>query len=432
MRLPLSSLSLLLLAAACGDQGARDVGPVPGFAEGNNLLVVTLDTTRADRLGCYGFDAARTPVLDRLAARGVLAERALTVAPITLPAHASLFTGLYPIDHGVRDNGIFVLADESHTLAETLAARGYQTAAFVSSFILARATGIAQGFDHFDDRMTSSGGRSVHEVERGAADTVDAALAWLNEGHPEPWFLWLHFFDPHAPYEPPASFAKMAGSPYDREIAHVDQELGRFLERYGQGGRLERTLLVALSDHGEGLGEHREATHGLFVYDSTMQIPLILSHPALRPARIAGQIVLVDLMPTLLEALGVAAPVAMSGASFLGQLSEETPEVWHDAYLETQLPYYYRGIAPLEAMVYGIPAVVTNRWALQELVTPGETGDHVDCDSVDSLVETISGLLTDPHKLAEMGDRGRRMVLENYTWPHVIANMRRVMTPERG
>ena len=359
---------LLALVAACGSDSGQDAdkgapaspadagsshSALSGRAIGCNVLLVTLDTTRADHLGCYGSTVARTPTLDRIAKEGVLVERALTVAPITLPSHASILSGVYPIDHGARDNGIFRVPDETQMLAETLKESGYSTAAFVSTYILSEVYGTGQGFDTYDAHMVGSSGREVAHVERRAASTVNAALKWLEDAPPEPWFLWLHFYDPHQPFDPPAPFDTGFAHPYDGEIAYTDHQLERFLQSYTEE-RLDRTVLVVTSDHGYGLGEHQESTHGQFIYDSTMCVPLLLRHPSLGAGRrLGGQAVVTDIVPTILDLLSIPGDPAMLGQTLLPALAGSTSgpaQVWHDAYLETQLTYYFFGIAPLDAV----------------------------------------------------------------------------------
>jgi len=312
-----------LLCGCGGDGRGRDAARIAeagaaGAASGYNLLLITVDTLRADRLGCYGFAGAETPVIDRLAASGVLFEQATAPAPITLPSHASILTGLDVPDHGVRHNIGFTLSEDRTTLAEVLRAQGYATAAVVGSYVLDGRFGLAQGFDEYDDDLTS--GRREDAIgagylERTADQVVDAATAWL-DGHAGdaggPFFLWTHLFDPHAPYAPPADYRKLftAGliGAYDGEVAFVDAQLGRLLDRLRDLGVLERTLVVFASDHGEALGEHDEATHGTLIYESTMRVPLIVSNPRLFPRALRADdrvVGLVDLFPTLLDLLGV-------------------------------------------------------------------------------------------------------------------------------
>ena len=327
-------LVLAILFGACGGKPAARP----------NILLITLDTTRADHLGAYGYARAKTPNLDRLAASGVLFERAIAAAPLTLPAHASLLTGRYPFRHGVRNNGSFTLAETTPTLATALHAAGYRTAAFVSAFVLDRRYGLARGFDVYDDRL---------EVERGADATVKAAGDWLvaGAGDPRPFFVWVHFYDPHDPYEPPPPFkAAFADRPYDGEIAFADQQIGELLGRlHAIGG--DGSLLTAIAgDHGESLGEHGEATHGLFVYESAIRIPMTMSGANLpRGQRVGALVRGVDLAPTLLDAAGVAALSEVDGRSLVPLVrgSGAGPQ---DAYSETYFPQLYMNWAPLRAL----------------------------------------------------------------------------------
>ena len=254
------------LCAACQKPSARSPGPARP-----DIVIITVDTLRADRLGCYGFAPARTPYIDRLASEGVLVEHAIAPTPITLPSHASIFTGLYPPAHGVRDNGRYRLPDDVTTLAERLKADGYLTQAFVSSMVLHRRFNLNQGFDGYDDEIRSEGdAKMFHFQERSGARTMDRVTHWLETGPGSspgtPFFLWIHLFDPHQPYEPPEEDAKRAPTLYDGEIASVDRQIGRFVDALKKRGSFDDTVLVFTSDHGESLGEHREATHALFIY----------------------------------------------------------------------------------------------------------------------------------------------------------------------
>jgi len=344
-------LALTVLACAGGETGV-DLGKAQGAAAGYDVLLVTLDTTRADRIGCYGYAAATTPSIDRLAEHGVRVADAVTVAPVTLPAHASILTGRYPPEHGVRDNGEFVLGPDSVTLAETLQASGYATGAFVSAFVLDGRYGLAQGFDRYDDAVVSAaraGALEDHVDERSAAQTTDAALAWL-EGldASKPAFTWVHYFDPHAPYAPPVE-PLVGGDRYDAEIAFVDRELGRLLARLDELGRGARTLTVVVADHGEGLGDHDEETHTLLIYGATMRVPLILHAPG---ALAAGQVFdgsvasVVDIVPTVLELLGVDDAGVVDGIS----LAAQPPDPDRLAYMESMVPWLDHGWAPLHGL----------------------------------------------------------------------------------
>src|SRR5262249_8270931 len=250
-----------------------------------NVLVVTVDTLRADRLGCYGFGLAQTPAIDRLANEGVRCTDAATSAPITLPAHSSIMTGLYPPAHGVRDNGNYALAPEAVTLAERLEAAGYRTGAFVSAAVLTRRYGLDQGFEVYDDDLWTEDEPELFMVrERPAARTADRALAWLDDWRKNvpgrPFFMWIHFFDPHQPYKVrSADLAALAPTPYDAEVAEADRGVGRLIEWLRRRGLLDDTLVVFTADHGESLDEHGEPTHGIFIYDATIHVPLIWRLP---------------------------------------------------------------------------------------------------------------------------------------------------------
>ena len=289
-----------------------------------NLLLVSIDTLRADHLGCYGYAGAQTPRLDALARSGLRFARATTVVPLTLPAHTSLMTGTFPAWHGVRDNGGFYVGDDQNTLAETLREKGYRTGGFVSSFVLDGRWGIGQGFEtYFDDfdleKYGDKGGMDA--IQRPGSETVDRAVSWLGEDRDRPFFAWVHLYDPHTPYEAPEPFrsrfpATQVGA-YDAEIAAADAQLGRLLDTLELQGRLADTLVVVTGDHGEMLGEHGEATHGFFIYDAATHIPVIVSGPGVPAREVVDQVRIVDLMPTSLELLGLPIPSTVQGTSLM-------------------------------------------------------------------------------------------------------------------
>jgi len=278
-----------------------------------NVLLVTIDTLRADRLGSYGYAAAATPVLDALAARGVRFATAIAHAPLTAPSHASILTGLLPLGHGVRDNGSFVLPSSPTTLAEAFRGAGYRTAAFVSGFPLDHRYGFARGFETYDDQLPRGrDSRRAAYVERTAEEATRPAADWIRAAR-APWFVWVHYFDPHAPYEPPGDLAeRFAASPYDGEIASVDRELGKLLA--AAEAAAAKPLVLVTSDHGESLGEHGEATHGVFVYDATLRVPWIMAGPGVPRGRVSSVVARgIDVAPTLLDFAGVRVPSAMQG-----------------------------------------------------------------------------------------------------------------------
>ena len=268
-------------------------------APANSVLLVTIDTLRADHVGAYGATTARTPVLDTLAREGARFDRAWAPTPITLPSHASLLSGRYPPGHGARHNGMAMQAVP--TLATAFKAAGFATAAFVSAFPLDKRFGLTRGFDHYDDRLPrGSDGRPLNE--RPGAETVSLALAWLQAHGDQRFFLWVHVFEPHAPYGTPGSGAP-AQARYADDIAVADRELGRLVAALG--ARTATTLIVAAGDHGEAFGEHGEIGHSIFVYDTTLRVPLVIRGPGVRPGTVvAGDVSLVDLAPTLTTLAG--------------------------------------------------------------------------------------------------------------------------------
>lgn len=311
---------------------------------------MTLDTVRADHVGCYGAAAAETPVIDGLAARGLRFDQASTTVPLTTPAHASLFTGMYPPQHGVRNNGERPLASEAITLAERLRDAGYATAAFTSAFVLDRRYGLDQGFEHYDDRLpaTEDPTRFGGFNERRGDATVDALLSWLDaRDGGRPVFAWLHLYDAHDPYLPPPPFdGRFRGREYAGEVAFVDWQLGRVLEALERKGMLARTLVAVIADHGECLGEHDEASHGRTIYDAAMRVPFVLAMPGVAdsgPAVIGEAVSAVDLAPTLIDALGLSAMADVDGISLVSQW----PAADRAVYLETMMPLLNNGWAPL-------------------------------------------------------------------------------------
>ena len=347
LRRPLAALLLGMSAAACGD---RPPEADPGC---RNLLLVTFDTTRADRVGAYGHAAASTPHLDRLAAEGVLFEDCAAVAPSTLPSHASILTGLYPVHHGARHNGTHTLPDDVPTLAESLSNAGFDTAAVVSALVLDSRYGLDRGFGRYDDDLVT-GERVVVGMlrETDAANTVARALTWLESPRDGRWFLWVHFFDPHSAYQAPPEFAaRCPDDAYDAEIAYADDGLGRLLAALESRGELDRTLVVAIADHGESLGEHGESTHGLFLYDATTRVPWLMRHPGLAAgSRIGGVVSQVDLLPTVFELLGVEPPAVLDGRSLAEHARTGTKAHRPPAYQESTSPYFQHGWAKLRAL----------------------------------------------------------------------------------
>lgn len=291
-----------------------------GAPQPRSILLVTLDTVRADHLGAYGGPPELTPALDRLAAEGVVFEQASAAAPLTLPSHATILTGLLPPRHGLRVNGGARLDEAIPTLATRLRSAGYRTGAFVAAAVLDHRFGLERGFDTYDDRIARSPNSGGREVERAADRVIEAALAWLAEpqpaSQPQPFFLWVHLYDAHAPYEPPEPFrSRWSSRPYAGEIGFVDSQVGRLLAGLPSTTG-SQTIVAVVADHGEGLGEHGESTHGLLLYQSTLRVPWLLRGAGLAPRRVSEPVSLADVAPTLLglsDAVGVGALGATDG-----------------------------------------------------------------------------------------------------------------------
>ncbi len=317
------SLSPVLLLLALVPLG----GCSPAAAPPPNVVLLSIDTLRPDRLGCYGARRVDTPAIDALARSGVRFENAFTPVPLTLPAHWTIHTGVEPWHHGVVDNGMTLSAPPTATLAERFAAAGYDGAAFVSAFVLHRTFGLGRGFARYDDGPAADAAidQLLHATGR-ADERIDRALAWLRRERTKPFFLWLHLFDPHAPYDPPAEFrARYAGRPYDGEVAFVDTQVARLLAALDRSGAARNTLVVLLSDHGESLGEHGEQSHGVLLYDATLHVPLIFRLPGrLAAGRVEQEpATLADVAPTILALAGLAPEPGTDGRDLFG--SDRSP-----------------------------------------------------------------------------------------------------------
>jgi arylsulfatase A-like enzyme/tetratricopeptide (TPR) repeat protein len=324
-----------------------------------NVILVTLDTTRADRLGCYGYPRRTTPHIDALARRGVLFTQAASPAPLTLPAHSSIMTGTYPTQHGVRVNGNTALGQGQHTLAEVLSEKGYETAAFIGAFVLDGRWGLNQGFDVYDDRfdLKTYEHLDLGTVQRPGNEVMDDALSWLEGRQQGPFFAWIHLYDAHAPYEPPEPFASehrgqgLAGL-YDAEIAFADSQVGRLASWLHERGLDGKTVVVVVGDHGEGLGSHGEGNHGYFVYDYALHVPFIVvtPFPELRGTRIDSQVSIVDLFPTVLELAGGAPAGPLHGRSLVPAMLNPRPDPDAWAYGESMTPNLQFGWSALQCL----------------------------------------------------------------------------------
>ena len=339
---------LLLAAAAWWSRIRHGVRREAGLS----VLLITIDTLRADALGAYGNRDAATPWTDRLAAGGVRFETAHAHNVTTLPSHANILSGRYPFDHGVRDNMSFRFPPGVETIATLLAAHGYRTGAFVSAFPLASRFGLRRGFEVYEDGFVGALARPAFQLEeRRGADTVALARRWLEAAAGRPFFCWVHLYEPHYPYDPPEPFAsRFRGDPYHGEVAAADAALGPLLEAILAAGKAGRTLVVLTADHGESLGEHGEATHGIFAYEATLRVPLVLYQPRLFPPRVVPDPVRhVDLLPTILDALALPIPEGLPGTSLL-PVATGTSSSSHSSYFEALAGQLDRGWAPL----YGV------------------------------------------------------------------------------
>ena len=320
-----------------GGVKSPEYAPVKGPRFTNaNVIVISIDTLRRDHLAPYGAPF-ETVAASRLAREGVLFEHAVSQVPLTLPSHASLFTGLLPPHHGVRDNGSFVVSPGLTTLAERFREHGYRTAAFVSSYIVHSRWGLAQGHETYDDSFDYSGleGRNLADLERPAGAVVDRALAWLREPRlgDRPFYLWVHLYDPHEPYAPPDEYRRRAPTAYAGEVVYADSQVERLLDALDARGLRRNTAIAYLADHGESLGDHGESTHGIFLYRATLDVPLILAPPqraglgspplGLAGRRVGGVARLVDVTPTLLDLVGLAVPAGLDGTSLLPMVAHE-------------------------------------------------------------------------------------------------------------
>jgi len=318
-----------------------------------NVLLITIDTVRADRLGAYGYARAATPTIDRLAREGIRFTDATTQAPLTAPAHAALLTGLYPARIGVRDNATTPIPDGVTTAAEAFKAKGYRTGGFVGAFILTAPYGFAQGFDTFDADFPGFSDSLKLQVQRRGDAVVDRALQWLDgAGGPQPFFGWVHLYDAHAPYDAPAPFgARFASSPYDGEIAFVDACIGRLVASLERSGRLDRTVVSIVADHGESLGEHGEQEHGMFLYDGVLRIPWIVRLPGRAHAgrTVAETVRAIDVLPTLASLAGVPLP-RVDGESVAGVAAGTPRRNPPSSYAETYYPKWHFGWSELKSI----------------------------------------------------------------------------------
>jgi arylsulfatase A-like enzyme/Flp pilus assembly protein TadD len=322
-------------------------------AENNkqNFLLITIDTLRPDRLSCYSDAHVKTPHIDSLAETGVLFSKAFAHTPTTLPSHTNILLGTTPLYHGVHDNSNFIVIDEFLTLAEHLKTNGYSTGAFIGAFPLDSRFGLTQGFDVYDDNYGSQSSQEFTYVERKAEVVVDRAMDWLKSQR-NPWFLWIHCFDPHQRYDPPEPFKSQHEHPYDGEVAYVDFALGKLLDYLEENDLTDETTIIFTGDHGESLGEHGESTHGYFAYNSSIWVPLIISSPGIKPAKVVQEVCHIDIFPTVCDILGIEKPLFLQGISLSPALKgRKLPK--RAIYFESLYPFYSRGWSPLRGFIEG-------------------------------------------------------------------------------
>ncbi|KKN27362.1 hypothetical protein LCGC14_0865440 [marine sediment metagenome] len=324
--------------------------PIPKAKNKLNILLITIDTLRADKLSCYGSQHLKTPHIDDLGKRGVLFSRAFANTSTTLPSHANILLGVTPNYHGVHENLNFIVSEELLTLAEHLKNNGYATGAFVGAYPLDSRFGLSQGFDIYDDNYSRSHSENFSTLERNAEAVIKGALEWL-EGRRSPWFLWIHCWDPHTPYEPPEPFkTQYKEHLYEGEVAYVDLALGKLLDHLKENNLFDSTLIIFTGDHGESLGQHGEKTHGFFAYNSSIWTPLIISHPEVASGRVGHYVSHIDIFPTVCDVLGIEKPSFLQGISLLPALKGmKLPE--RPIYFESLHPFYSRGWAPLKGFI---------------------------------------------------------------------------------
>ena len=377
-RIALGRVLILFMALTLADSG---------WAKDPNVVLITIDTVRADHIGCYGDREARTPNLDALSRDGVLFRTVVASVPLTLPSHCSILTGTYPPLHGVRDNLGYRLGEAPPTLASILKRRGYSTAAFVAADVLDPSRGLNRGFDAYSCPLRRKMGRdnplvfNLQELRRGAESVVSDALGWMSDEGPhsgKPFFVWIHLYDPHTPYDPPERFRDSVRSPYDGAIAYADYAVGKVFDYLKQQGLYDSSLIVATSDHGESFGEHGEHAHGYFVYDPTLLVPLIVKPPAgsgVAVHRIEEPVRSIDIAPTVLQFLGMPVSPGMHGSGLLSMMRDSETDPWtRAAYCETYYPAEF-GWSPLRALRSGrFKYIDAPKPELYDLVAdPGET-----------------------------------------------------------
>jgi arylsulfatase A-like enzyme len=380
----------------------------------NNVLLISIDTCRADYLGCYGGEYNATPNIDAFAKEGILFEKVVTPVPLTLPAHSSMLTGLYPTSHGVHGNLDYKLEAEHVTLAEVLKRKGYHTGAIVSSYVLDSTFGLDQGFDEYDDDFENVV-KTSHYTERRGDEATERALEWLENNKGRPWFLFLHYYDPHWRYEPPEPFkSKFSMNLYAGEIAYVDYHLEKVLDKLKKLGVYDSTVIILTADHGEMLGEHGEADHGYFIYNSAVYVPLILRVPGnTGPERVISTVSINDILPTVCQIIGVDSPEGMSGYSLLRDV--EKGESDRHLYCESYVPAKHRANVLLGLITQKWKYIQTTHPELYDLESDWQEQNNL-CEAEpkrahflrEHLREMLQTTQKDSYKNIELSDEQRR------------------------
>jgi arylsulfatase A-like enzyme/Tfp pilus assembly protein PilF len=403
-----AALGVILATAGCR-------APAPP-APARHVVLVTVDTLRADRVGVYGGPADTTPNLDRIAREGAFARHASAHVPLTRASHATLLSGQLPWQHGIRDNTSPGELPPAPLLAEVLKAQGFRTAAFVSSIVLSPQAGLGRGFDEFSDEMPApAGARFIHTLQRRGEDTLARARPWIEANHGRGrLFVWVHFYEPHDPYEPPPPFAaRFADRLYDGEVAYADELVGQLDATLARLGLRDDTLLVVTSDHGEGLGEHGETLHGFFVYETTLAVPLILRGPGIRAGtRLGGTVGLIDVYRTVLDLAGVALPagVRAGGRSLAPALRGGAEPREEPVYAESLVPLLHFGWSDLRVLREGRwKYIQAPRPELFDLATdPGEKDNRASAERAraSAFQAALGRLLDEERRAASAGPPG--------------------------
>jgi arylsulfatase A-like enzyme/Flp pilus assembly protein TadD len=408
----------------------------PGKGKTKNVLLITIDTLRPDRLSCYSTDYCRTANIDALASSGAVFERAFAHTPTTLASHVSIMLGSTPLHHGIHQNANFVLAEDFLTLAEYLKGKGYSTGAFIGAFPLDSRFGLSQGFDVYDEGYPSTASTKFVFPERNASKVIRSALEWLGK-QSSPWFSFIHIWDPHAPYSPPEPFGKtFKDDPYSGEVAYVDSEIKNLFDGLKNTGLLEETLVVLTADHGESLGEHGESTHGYFAYNSTIWVPMIMAGPGISPVRIDDYVSHIDIFPTICDFLGLEKPSFLQGDSLLPLMAGKK-RAGRAIYFESQVAHFSRGWAPLQGYIEGktkfIDSPLREYYDLEEdfseqnnLAQKMDLGSHK--KKMDALVRdlTSTGRIQNPQRM----DSETREKLRSLGYVSSLAQVKSAYRPE--